>query len=622
MKSETTIRNTGMTLKTITKTEIFRPRPRSLFFKSAFAFAISVCAPGFCPAQDAPQMARSVAAALGAQGRLMWIDGTANLTRTIKRDGQTVVIDYTTTLAGVKDVVAKCKAAHVNTLVVDVKPLSGHVLFNSRVAPKLREWKGRPVPDFDVLAAFVEEGHKAGLQVDASINILSEGHKLFKTGPAYDHPSWQSIVYTLDRGMVAPNGDRLNVRIPGEPSDPSAPSLLTGASNLLRPEPTSGLVGLESVDSKTGVINSAEAFGKQMNLILDGSNRVTGMIDSALLGDDPLIAPEGGHLLPAVRDEDREWFAKNLKPGSKVGFDQRTLRLPITKAPSEKISCFINPLHPEARRHELDLVREIVSGYKIDGLVLDRCRFSNLYNDFSELTRDAFEQWLRARRSPKTLSKFPQDVFAFPSAPGGKMKLGPLYKEWLEFRASTIRDFVGEVCVAARSLKPGIVMGTYVGSWYPSYYEVGVNWGSPKTRLRYSWFTPEYPKTGYAEYFDWISTGCYYPTATKEEAYAQGLSEKSTVEFASQLSDLAVSSGAFVYAGIYVTDYTKNPDAFLRALQAAGKQSQGWMVFDLTYVNEYDWWSHLEKAYAKPSPSPDTIAELLAELRSGMDALP
>ena len=149
-------------------------------------------------------MSRSVAAALGSQGRLMWIDGTANLTRTVKRNGQSVVIDYTTTLEGVKDVVAKCKAAHVNTLVVDVKPLSGQVLFRSKVAPILREWKGRPLPDFDVLAAFIEEGHKAGLQVDACINILSEGHKLFKTGPAYDHLAWQSIVYTLDRGMVAP----------------------------------------------------------------------------------------------------------------------------------------------------------------------------------------------------------------------------------------------------------------------------------------------------------------------------------------------------------------------------------------------------------------------------------
>src|SRR5262249_41218094 len=147
--------------------------------------------------------------------------------------------------------VRKCRAAHVNTIVVDVKPLSGQVLYNSKVAPRMKEWRGRPVPDFDLLLAFVEEGHKAGLQVDACINVLSEGHKYYSVGPAYEHPEWQSIVYTVDRGLLA-NGARLSVRVPGEPSDPSAPTLLAGGSAILGSEPTSGLVGLEGVESKGG----------------------------------------------------------------------------------------------------------------------------------------------------------------------------------------------------------------------------------------------------------------------------------------------------------------------------------------------------------------------------------
>jgi hypothetical protein len=361
------------------------------------------------------------------------------------------------------------------------------------------------------------------------------------------------------------------------------------------------------------------APGKQLNLILDDTNRVMGMVDSALLGDDPLIAPEGGRLIPATRPTDIAWFAKNLKPGEIVRFDLRTGRTPITQAPSEKISCFINPLHPEARRHELDMVREIVGNYDIDGLVLDRCRFSNLYNDFSDRTREAFAGWL-AGRSRKTIGRWPQDIFEFPVSPQGKRKSGPLYKEWLEFRARVIRDFVAEVAHVARGLKPNLVLGTYVGSWYPAYYEVGVNWGSPNTRLRYSWFTPDYPRTGYAEFFDWISTGCYYPTPTQEDAWHEGMSGKGTVEFAAQLSNLAVANGAFVYAGVYVPDYARKPDAFLRALQAAGWQSQGWMIFDLSYINDYDWWPLLERAYPKEAPPPDRMPNLLPELRMGADA--
>jgi uncharacterized lipoprotein YddW (UPF0748 family) len=570
--------------------------------------------------QSSPQIARSVTAAFGSQGRLMWVDGTANLVRTVTQDGRTITIDYTTTREGVIDVVRRCKAAHINTLVVDVKPLSGQTLYPSKIAPRMREWRGRHLPDFDVLGAFVEEGHKAGLQVDACMNILSEGHKYFNVGLAYEHPDWQSIVYTVDRGLTVPQtGGRLSVRVPNEPSDPAAPTILEDESSILGSEPTSGLVGLESVDSKGGEVNGSGLPGKQLNIVLDGDNRCVGLVDSALLGDDPLVAPEGGHLIPTTRDSDRAWCAKNLTPGAVITFDLRTGRVPIAQAPSEKIACFVNPLHPEARRHELDIVRELVTNYDIDGLVLDRCRFSNLYNDFSDRTRDAFSQWLRIHRPSRGISRWPQDVFAFPQVPHGKAKEGPLYKPWLEFRAQVIRDFVADVAKIARSTKPSIVLGTYVGSWYPAYYEVGVNWGSPKTHLRYPWFTPEYPRTGYAEFFDWISTGCYYPVATKEDARANGLSEKGTVEFAAQLSDLAVADGAYVYAGIYAQDYLKHPETFIKALDAAGRQSQGWMIFDLSYVNDYNWWPYLESAYKFNVTPPERLKGVLSEIRAARD---
>ena len=113
--------------------------------------------PSMLYAQRAPNIARSLTSAVGAQGRLMWIDGTANLFRKVTKNGKQVEEPWTTSLSGVRDIVQKCKRAHVNTLIVDVKPLSGEVLYASKIAPRLRVWKGKPVPDFDVLAAFVEE---------------------------------------------------------------------------------------------------------------------------------------------------------------------------------------------------------------------------------------------------------------------------------------------------------------------------------------------------------------------------------------------------------------------------------------------------------------------------------
>jgi uncharacterized lipoprotein YddW (UPF0748 family) len=578
----------------------------------------ALCLASAAAAQRSTDLARGFSVSLGAQGRLMWIDGTANLFRTIKDKNGSATIDYTTTREGVADAVRRCRAAHINTLVVDVKPVSGQVLYNSKIAPRMKEWKGRRVPDFDVLAAFVEEGHKAGLQVDASINILSEGHKYYSVGPAYAHPDWQSVVYTVDRGIVAPDDARLSVRVPDEPDDPDKPPILTDEDAIMGGEANRAMVGLESEAREKNLIGGAEGtpFGKQVNFLLDSTNRVTGIVDSALLGDEPLTAPEGGRLVPATRDADRAWISQHLRPGSILRFDQRVVRTPIAQAPSEQIACFVNPLNQDVRRYELDLVRELVSNYAIDGLVLDRCRFSNLYNDFSNQTRAAFERWLG-----RPVSRWPEEIFAFALTPGDDMTYGKLFRPWLEFRAQVIRDFVADVARTARALKPNLLLGTYVGSWYPSYYAVGVNWGSEKTGLRYPWFTPDYPRTGYAEFFDWVCTGCYYSVPTREDARRDGQNERETVEYAADLSSGAVANGAFVYAGVNAPDYIGRPDAFLRALDAAARQTQGWMIFDLTYINRYDWWSALERAFPKDVLPPDNLPELLSTVRTGADGL-
>jgi uncharacterized lipoprotein YddW (UPF0748 family) len=583
------------------------------------------CLSSACPiaAQELPDIARSVSGALGTQGRLMWIDGTANIVRTVRVGGQDKVVDYSTTQAGVAEIVRHCKEAHINTIVVDVKPLSGEVLYNSKVAPHMRLYKGHPMPEFDVLAAFIAEGHRAGLLVDASANILSEGHKYYSTGPAYTHPEWQSIVYTLDRGLIAPNGKRLPVHVPNEPSDAARPVLLADNSFIQGTEPT-GSIGLETTGSDLLPHPDTDAqlrIGKQLNVVMDGNNRVTGVVDNGLLGDDALAAPEEGRLLTVNRSPDLDWVNQNIRPGAYVRFDMQTALTPIAQAPSEKVACFVNALHPDARRHELDLVREIVTNYDIDGFVLDRCRYSNIYNDFSPLSRDAFVQWLNSKskiQNPKSKIDWPQDVFRFPTSPGGDLIRGTLYGPWLEFRAQVIRDFVADIARIVRTAKPGIAFGTYVGSWYPAYYGVGVNWGSENTTLRYPWFTPDYPQTGYAEFFDWISTGCYYPTATRSEAREQGLSDRSTVEYAAQLSNQAVANGAFVYPGVNVPDYAGKPEAMLRALEAAGKQGQGWMIFDLSYIDRFNWWPQLAAAYPKEISPPDRVTGLITAIRGAM----
>lgn len=96
--------------------------------------------------------------------------------------------------------------------VVDVRPITGEVLFNSKYAPRMEEWNGAPRGDFDYLGYFIEQGHKQGLEVHASLNIFCAGHNYFDRGLVYSgHPEWASIVYNPERGLIPITEEKENM---------------------------------------------------------------------------------------------------------------------------------------------------------------------------------------------------------------------------------------------------------------------------------------------------------------------------------------------------------------------------------------------------------------------------
>ena len=559
-------------------------------------------------AQDAGRLAHRMSLLLGTQARILWIDGTANLMRPETVDGKTELVPYTTSTSGVDNIVQHCLAAGINTIVLDVKPISGQVLYHSAIAPRLSFWEGHTVPDFDVLAAFITAAHRVGIQVDAEVNLLSEGHKYFQVGPAYQHPSWQSITYSMERGLVTPAGARLAVRAEGEPGNNALPVLLAAGSDV-RSDAPSGMVGLETPGEEK--LPQAAMVGQQLNVIVNDAGQVSGLVDSGLLDGVPLSAPDRGSLLTVQRDVDKQWVQRNLSPGLPVRFDMRTGLVPVADAPGEKVACFVDPLNPEVRQYELSMVHEIAANYDIDGLVLDRCRNADLLNDFSDDQRRAFQQYIGA-----AVQHWPEDIIQFPRRPGASMIRGPLFTKWLEFRAHTIQQMVSDVATTLHQVKPGLPLGAYVGSWYPGYYVVGVNWGSPDTRLRFSWFTPNYPSTGYAETTSWLSPGCYYPIITVNDARRLGKDEQSTVEYNVQIANRAVDSATMVYPGIYAPFYEGHPHRFIAALQEASRSSEGWMIFDLSYLTDYHWWPYLQQAFSDHPAVPTSSPNLLTQIRS------
>ena len=121
------------------------------------------------------------------QRALLWFDATANFERFTSPDSIVFYLD-------------KCVETGVTDIIIDLRPISGELLYKSAIAPFLKEWRGvERDPDDDFLGQFIKEGHKRKLKVHAALNMFVGGHNYFDRGIVYsDHPQWQSINYTPD----------------------------------------------------------------------------------------------------------------------------------------------------------------------------------------------------------------------------------------------------------------------------------------------------------------------------------------------------------------------------------------------------------------------------------------
>jgi len=526
------------------------------------------------PPANADGLAQAVTQQAGLEGRVMWLDGTANLERLSTR-------------AGVSSILDKCARANINTIVVDVKPLSGHVLYESKYAPKLKEWKGFRYPvGYDLLRTTLDEGKKRGLKIYANINVFSDGHKLMNSGPIYEKPDQQSIVYDVERTLITPRGDRKALAI-GVNRAPDENQIAVYDAGYRAPR----------------VVGAGEAFA----LVL--SDRVEAVVDGSLAPSRGVRIPADGYLLVG-RGEGAKWLLQNVRVGDQPNWAVNDRLIPIVDAPSETVAAFMNPANPASREYELKVVDEIVTNYEVDGIVFDRMRYASLQSDFSDLSRQKFEEYLG-----RPLDRFPGDIYSFDPNPGRQLNWGPYFKQWLEWRAKNILSWLGDASKLVRTKRPGAKIGVYVGSWYKTYYTVGVNWASDEFAPGYDWMSPAYNTSGYAHLLDWVATGCYHPIATRDQAKNAGLDDSYTVQAAAELANQAIGDMAFHYAGLYVVDYKGSPEAFLEAIQAARTYSQGVMIFDLSHLEEYAWWNVLDEAFKEKKDAPHDVPQLLTAVR-------
>ncbi|MFY0256037.1 family 10 glycosylhydrolase [Chitinophaga sp. 30R24] len=184
-------------------------------------------------------------------------------------------------------------------------------------------------------------------------------------------------------------------------------------------------------------------------------------------------------------------------------------------------NAFVNPARPEIQDRALNIIKEIVQQYDIDGLILDYARYTDIDADFSDFSKEQFIQFLKTKYNDNDAvnMNFPGDIVSSWKSSSGQtlpVNTGKYYKKWLLYRAGVIHDFFKRARETVKSVKPNINFGVYVGAWYVTYYQVGVNWASQDydpfndQAIRFDWAYPKYNETGYTELLDIMMTGNYF----------------------------------------------------------------------------------------------------------------
>lgn len=176
---------------------------------------------------------------------------------------------------------------------------------------------------------------------------------------------------------------------------------------------------------------------------------------------------------------------------------------------SGETTKFLNPHHPEVKDFIVGLVGDLAKYTDLDGIVLDRGRFKDMTSDFSDIARTKFEEFVGER-----VANWPGDILPVgaTTVPAGVKKedFPKYYQQWWEFRAKAMHDIVAAASEKAHEVHPGIQFSCYVGAWYGSYYQSGVNWASPKyDPANDTWASTSYCTTGYADHIDMLILGCY-----------------------------------------------------------------------------------------------------------------
>ncbi|MBQ9654323.1 MAG: family 10 glycosylhydrolase [Bacteroidales bacterium] len=284
------------------------------------------------------------------------------------------------------------------------------------------------------------------------------------------------------------------------------------------------------------------------------------------------------------RPERKNWCAVDLLPdGSLVNQADNSATVG---------GRFLDPANKEVQAFLLELLKEVSAYEGLDGIVMDRCRYDDYAMDagYTDVAKEQFAQYIGKQPERWPVFTEPGHIF-LDKTPDA------LETQWLTFRCKVIHDFVSECAEAVHSVRKDLPLGIYVGAWFSEYYRSGVNWTSPKYDLvkeepTFSWATPEYQATGFADLVDFMILGAYCPAAN-----IHGDTEK-TMEGYAKLGRKRLCGDVPFAAGPDIGNEKGfenggRGDLLPEIKATMQKEADGFFLFDLCHIRAFNYWDCL-----------------------------
>lgn len=245
---------------------------------------------------------------------------------------------------------------------------------------------------------------------------------------------------------------------------------------------------------------------------------------------------------------------------------------------------FLNPSSPKVHDYVIRMVTELATKYDLDGIALDYCRYPDMFSDFSDVSRAAFEEYIGA-----PVENFPEDIMVFPGTEKGQYAMGKLFKQWIKWRASVIQGYVRDCRDAIKAVNPSIKLEYWSEAWWWDSWMKGQNWASSKAGKPSgnAWAADDYMDTAFAEYLDIYHLGAYV-------SKVYGLGELYTIEFLLNYGKQRNAGACTLYASFGAYNANLN---WTDATEFCYMNAEGVMIFELGSVRNR--WGVYKKAIWK-----------------------